>query len=315
MVMLSEAVKIIVETCAGVSPKEEVLIISDKIQDPQIIEALQFAVEESEGKVGITTFPELSPEGDLPEHIVESMSSADIVFACSREAFSYNNFNECMSSGTRVLCMFRTALSSLTRSILIDYDVLEDELHVIARKIESSKSVTITTPGGASVKIDLIGKKPVIGTGLAREKGEIAFIPAGFVAVAPKELTSKGRFIINGSIQSIGQLRKPLMAVIQRGKVTDLADDYEYPMVRRRLAIDSTSNFLGTLGVGVNSKAKLCGEAEDNVVRGSIQLGFGNNKFFGGEIQSRSYINTVSVKGTLLLDGETLIESSKIRSE
>ncbi len=312
MITLTEAAEILVKTCARVSADEKVLIISDKAQDPQILEALKRAVEEQKAEPKMAIYQALQAEGRLPSEYESAFEGVDVVFACSTEPFTYEYFYKCTAKGARVLSMFRINTPTLLRTVPIDYEQLAAELEELGKRLQKARLAEVKTNIGTNLFMELAARKARLATGLAHNKGDLTFIPAGLVAVAPKELTAKGRLLIDGTIIGVGRVNRPVMCVIQRGRLTDLADDKAYPILRHKLSMDENANILCELGLGTNPKAKLVGGAEDERVRGTIFVGFGDNTLFGGKVTSRSHVDVTLLKGTLILDGEPMVETGQI---
>jgi len=118
LVTLTEAADILVKVCAKVSANEIVLIISDKAQDTQILEALKQAVERVGAKPKVVIYGSLEG-GRLPAPYDSAFNNVDVVFACSTEPFSYDYFYDCTSKGARVLTMFRINTSTLLRTVQV----------------------------------------------------------------------------------------------------------------------------------------------------------------------------------------------------
>lgn len=301
----------LVKVCAKVSSGERVLIISDKAQDQQILEELKRAVEKEGGKPKLTIYESLEG-GRLPARYESAFNDVDVVFACSTEPFSYDYFYECTARGARVLSMFRITAPTLLRTVQINYEELAEELEELGKRMQKARVAEVKTLAGTNLVMDLAGRTARLATGLAHNKGDLTFIPAGLAAVAPKEFTAKGRLFIDGTVVGAGRVQKPIMCMIQRGRLTDLADDQAYPLLRYKLSRDDAANVLCEVGVGTNPKAKAVGGAEDERVRGTIFIGFGDNTLFGGKIRSVSHLDVTLLKGTLILDGEPVVEAGQI---
>ena len=134
----------------------------------------------------------------------------------------------------------------------------------------------------------------------------------GLVSVAPKEFTAKGRLFIDGTIIGVGRIQKPILCMIQQGRLTDLADNQAYSLLKHKLSKDENANVLSELGIGTNPKAKIVGSVEDGRVRGTISIGFGDNTLLNGKIRSQSHLDVTLLKGTLILDGELVVEAGQI---
>jgi aminopeptidase len=308
---LAEAADILVKVCAKVSANETVLIISDKAQDAHLLEALKQAVERVGAKPRVVVYNSLLG-GRLPAPYESAFDNVDVVFTCSTEPFSYDYIYNCTSKGTRVVDMFRISTSTLLRTIQVNYEELAEELEDLGKRLEKAKIAEVKSLAGTNLVLELAGRKARLATGLAHNKGDLTFIPAGLVSVAPKEFTAKGRLFIDGAIIGVGRVQKPIMCMIQQGRLTDLADDQAYSLLQHKLLKDEGANILCELGVGTNPKAKIVGSIEDKRVRGTISIGFGDNTLLNGKIRSQNHVDVTLLKGTLILDGELVVEGGQI---
>jgi leucyl aminopeptidase (aminopeptidase T) len=82
--------------------------------------------------------------------------------------------------------------------------------------------------------------------------------------------------------------------------------------LRQLLHRDEYAPWVCEIGLGVNPKARLVGGPEDERVRGSVHVGFGENRFFEGTIASASHMDGTMLRATLLVDGKELVRDGKL---
>jgi leucyl aminopeptidase (aminopeptidase T) len=66
------------------------------------------------------------------------------------------------------------------------------------------------------------------------------------------------------------------------------------------------------IGLGANPKAKLVGGPEDERVRGSVHIGLGENRYFGGTLASASHLDGTMLHATLTVDGKDLVKDGRL---
>ncbi len=84
---------------------------------------------------------------------------------------------------------------------------------------------------------------------------------------------------MNGSIASIGLLKKPVTLTVERGRITEIRGDEEAQKLLEILeAADENARCIAEVGLGTNPKATYIGNlVEDERVRGSGHIGLGEN--------------------------------------
>jgi leucyl aminopeptidase (aminopeptidase T) len=137
-------------------------------------------------------------------------------------------------------------------------------------------------------------------------------IAAGAIGVAPLEGTAEGRIVVDGTILGFGRAFDPVTFEVRDGKILNVKGARNWKGLRQLLQRDRYAPWVCEIGLGVNPKAKLVGGPEDERVRGSVHVGFGENRFFGGTIASASHMDGTMLKATLKVDGKEIVRNGKL---
>ena len=309
---LERACKILVEQCARVRKGEEVLILADDLQAPELNGALWAAA----GRVGARpisiVYPAMEPYGEPPRAVLHAMMSADVVIACATRPVSSNVVEEVLQAGARVLSMFRITADAVSRTVPINYRVLRNEMRKIRTILDAARGVEISSARGTSFKVQMAGRPTLLARGLIRKSGEIDFIPAGAIGVAPLEGTAEGRVVVDGTILGFGRCLEPVIFEFEKGRMIGLKGGNRWKGLRELLRRDGNASMLCEIGLGANPKARLVGGPEDERVRGSVHIGLGENRCFGGSLTSASHLDGTILHATLTVDGRDLVRNGRL---
>ncbi|MEA1912450.1 MAG: aminopeptidase, partial [candidate division WOR-3 bacterium] len=183
----------------------------------------------------------------------------------------------------------------------------------LARKLTITEKVKIQTERGTDLTFSIKGRKGHPDTGICHSPGDFSNLPAGEAYIAPLEGTASGRLIIDGSLAGYGLIRKPFEIKIDKGYITEVngeAADF-LKSVHKKYGKDAWN--VAELGIGTNPKAKITGLVlEDEKVRGTIHIAFGDNSTFGGTVSVDSHLDGILKNPTLILDKTTIIEKGKL---
>jgi leucyl aminopeptidase (aminopeptidase T) len=198
----------------------------------------------------------------------------------------------------------------MIRTVAIDYTSLSQRLKKMADIVTGGRSLTVQTSEGGRLEMSIEGRSGLFVDGIVRAPGEINYIPAGVLGVAPIESTINVNFFINASIYGIGKVNQPVEIRVEAGNVTEIQGGNEASRLRAKLeTADSNAFCIGELGLGANPNARLMGTGEDERINGGIHIGLGHNAHLGGTVQSNSHIDINSIGGNFIIDGTLLIKN------
>ncbi len=309
---LARACNILIRECAHVQKGEEVLVLADEAQDRDLVFALAAAVARV-GAVAISMiYPVIAPYREPPRSVVLAMKNAPVVLACGTTPMGAEVIKETLESGARMLSMFRISPESFARTVPIDYRRLKREMEKIRKILDRCETVEITSPAGTQFKVQMAGRPTKLALGSVRRAGEVDHIAAGAIGVAPLEGTAEGRIVVDGRILGFGRAFDPVTFEVRDGKNLNVKGARNWKGLRQLLQRDRYAPWVCEIGLGVNPKARLVGGPEDERVRGSVHVGFGENRFFGGTIASASHMDGTMLKATLKVDGKEIVRNGKL---
>ncbi len=309
---LVRASKILVEQCAHVRKGEEVLVLADDLQAPELSIAISTAVREIHGSPISMVYPAIPPYGEVPRTVVHAMKKADVVIGCATTPVAGAVTEEALRAGTRILSAFRITPDALCRTVPIDYRVLTLEMKRIQRALDASHCIEIFSPKGTHLTVQMAGRPTMLALGSVRKGGEMDFIPAGAIGVAPLEGTGEGRVVVDGTVLGFGRVLKPITFEFEKGRAVAIKGGRGWKGLRELLRRDEYASWLCEIGLGVNPKARLVGGPEDERVRGSVHIGLGENRYFGGTIVSASHLDGTLLRATLRMDGKELVKDGRL---
>jgi len=309
---LNRTCKILLQECAHVRQGEGVLVLADDLQAPELSVAISTAASKLRAYAVSIVYPATAPYREPPRAVLAAMKNVDVVIACSTTPIASGVIEEALQAGTRILSMFRITIDALRRTVPIDYRILTLEMKKIKRTLDASNLVEILSPKGTHLHVQMANRPTRLALGSIRKPGEIDFIPAGAIGVAPLEGTAEGKVVVDGTLLGFGRCLKPITFEIEKGRVTRVRGERNWKGLRELLHRDEFASWICEIGLGVNPKARLVGGPEDERVRGSVHIGLGENRYFGGILASASHLDGTMPHATLKVDGKELIKDGRL---
>ena len=309
---LNHTCDILVKECAHVRQGEEVLVLADDLQAPELSTAISTAASKLRAHAVSVVYPAISPYREPPRTVLHAMKSSDVIIACSTTPIAGGIIEEALKAGTRILSMFRITIDALCRTVPVDYRALTIEMKKIKKMLDASHFVEISSSRGTHLKVQMADRQTMLALGSIQKPGEIDFIPAGAIGVAPLEGTAEGKVVVDGTILGFGRCLKPITFEIEKGRVKGVKGGDDWKGLKELLRRDENAPMLCEIGLGANPKAKLVGGPEDERVRGSVHIGLGENRYFGGTLASTSHLDGTMLRATLKVDGKGLVKDGRL---
>lgn len=309
---LAHACNILMKECAHVRKGEEVLVLADDAQERTLAFELAAAASRAGARAISMIYPVIAPYREPPRPVVQAMKNAPVVLACGTTPMAAEVIQESLDSGARILSMFRISPESFARTVPIDYRLLKREMEKIKRILDRARVVEITSKAGTEFRVQMAGRPTKLALGSVRKAGDVDHIAAGAIGVAPLEGTAEGRIVVNGTILGFGRAMKPITFDIGTGKIVKITGAIEWKGLRQLLRRDEHAPWVCEIGLGVNPKARLVGGPEDERVRGSVHVGFGENRFFEGTLASASHMDGTMLGATLKVDGKEIVRRGRL---
>jgi len=314
---LIEVSDIIMDKCLGVESGENLLIVTDRLQEREINEALMTSASNKGAEASIIIMePRKLGVVEAPAFVEEAMKSSNVVVLTPIRTVSYSRaVRNARKSGARVLGLTGINREIMLRSVAVDYRKLCTKVMKLADTFKKTKVVRITSPSGDNLKLELSAKRePLVVDGISQNKGEIDFLPPGYVSMAPIEGKAEGVYVANGSCNYFGVLHEPIKLTIKGGFVTKIEGGEQAKKYRRLLEglEDPNAYNVGEIGIGLNHRAKLSGvTVEDERIRGGATLGVGQNILHGGRTEAKVHVDLITMGTTVRFDQEIIVEKGR----
>jgi len=303
----------LVAECTAVKTGEVCLLVKD-LDASKLHRGLEAAILWAGGiplVLGLPTGAYLS--GPLPEGVEACLTSADVIYLCTKELFPHAARRQAMQAGARVLSLGKVSDEMLPR-LGVDYRELARVTHHLVDRFSHTSEIRITSPAGTNVRMQVKSQPVVCFDGLARESGSSSVVPAGVVATLPLPGTAEGTVVLNGSIASIGMVKEPAVLTVEEGRATKIEGGEEAKELQHQLErADDNAYCIAEVGLGTNPKATYIGNmVEDERIRGSAHIGLGANVRLGGTIESALHIDATMRKPIVFLDRKTIVKDGNL---
>ena len=171
--------------------------------------------------------------------------------------------------------MWQTAMSA-------NWEEVARRTLALKTKLSGAASAHIETPNGTSLFLDLRGREFLVDTGLLNQPGQFGNLPGGELSIAPVEKGSKGKMVIDPTINP--GVKGPIVFEVRGGRIQKMSGGtgysswlesifYKYPEGR----------VIAEFAVGTNDKAKIgTSTLESEKALGTIHIAIGDNSTIGG---------------------------------
>ncbi len=198
----------------------------------------------------------------------------------------------------------------------VKYEAMRDLGKGIGDMLEKAAQVHITTAKGTDLTFELEGREARIYDGVIDdediEKGAVfAALPAGYVAIAPKERSVEGTYVSDVPEADAGLLVRDVTLNFKNGRLTSFCGGKNIEGVKaiwERARGDKDQ--LGSLMIGLNPKARK-GFLYNPIVLGTVTLSVGDNRDLGGKTDSDFGFHCTVTEPTVELDGKPFIKKGK----
>ncbi len=298
----------------GVKKGESVLIVVDTSTPSSIGKSLFEAAKILGCEVmTMTMLPRTHHGEELPTAVAEAMKNADVVIAPTTFSLTHTQarINAC-KAGARVASMPGiTEKMMASGGITADSNRIYDIAMGLAKHLEKTRKVRVTTELGTDIEFDLEGCKWMLDTGLCHESGCSSNLPAGELYIAPKD--ANGVFVVDGSMSGFGIFESPLEFTVRDRYVTRIKGELAGKLNAMLDKVGEKARNIAEFGIGINPEARLIGNVlEDEKVSGTVHIALGDNSTFGGDVIAGIHLDGIITKPLLFVDGEEFILSNYI---
>lgn len=207
--------------------------------------------------------------------------------------------------------------ANVTAAIDVDYSLMREKGKKVAERLEKASVAHVTGDNGTDLTISLDGGTAHIDDGVVddddmRSGATFTMIPAGCVAITPKERSANGTFASNIPEADSGLLIHGITWRFKNGRLTSFTGGKNIQAISRRCEIARGDRDQASwLMIGLNPNAQ-GGYLHNNIVFGGVTLGIGDNRELGGKIESDFAAKCTLLNSTLELDGKCMIKNGKL---
>ncbi|MDH5634214.1 MAG: aminopeptidase [Candidatus Bathyarchaeota archaeon] len=199
----------------------------------------------------------------------------------------------------------------------VEYASMQQLGQKLAKILEKSREVEITSPEGTNLSFSLEGRRAHVKDGVIDdediEMGAIfSSLPDGSVLVAPTETSAEGFLKSNTPFPHAGSLVESLSLSFDNGRLSAFAGGKNSEALRNMWEkATGNKDRIGWLQLGLNPKASI-GFTYDHIVLGTATIGIGLNKELRGRNESDWGLPVTLEKSTVKLDGKMIIKQGKL---
>lgn len=317
-VLMARGAHTVVNTCVGVKPGEQVLIITEA-EKLSIAKAVAAAVYAAKAEPVITVILPRERDGQEPPlTVAEAMKQSDAFIAVVGKSITHTHaVREACKRGSRgvVLTQFSEAMM-IHGGLEADFRDVAPTCKEVAAKLAGAEQVHLTTPHGTDLTFCAKGRR---GNAMycMVEPGEFSPVPTVEANVSPLEGTANGVIVANASIPyiGIGVLEEPVTCTVKDGFITSITGGRQAQMLKRDLDSKNDPNVfnIAELGVGLNPQCRFIGfMLEDEGVRGSVHIGIGTNITLGGNLKAACHYDLIMTEPTLMADDAMLLHEGQV---
>ena len=253
---MARGAKTVVNTCAGVKPGENVLIVTER-DKLSIAESLAFAVCAADAEPTIAVMiPRKNDGQEPPENIAQAMKSSDVFLCAVNRSITHTNaVKKAVENGSRGLVLTQFSENMLAHGgIEADFKNIAPVCKAMAKELEGSETITLTTPFGTNLTYSAKGRRGNALYGVV-EKGQFSTIPTIEANVSPLEYTARGTIVADASIPyiGIGVLNEPVVCEVKDGFITSINGGEQAKKLKADLDSKNDPNVYNVAEMGIES--------------------------------------------------------------
>jgi leucyl aminopeptidase (aminopeptidase T) len=205
---------------------------------------------------------------------------------------------------------------NILAAVDVDYSHMRELGKKVGEQLEAASEIRITAANGTDLTLALEGRAPHVNDGVIDDedvqKGAVfTALPAGNVAAAPRERSARGVFLADVPEPDAGLLIRNLTLRFEDGKLVSLEGQNAEAMKARWVKAKGDKDQASWVIIGLNPAAEK-GYVYNQIIRGSVTLGIGDNRELGGKMESDFGAHCTVEKPSVDLDGKRFIDQGKL---
>jgi leucyl aminopeptidase (aminopeptidase T) len=290
----------IYDECFNLKSNERVLIASDRFRIN--LGQMFYDIAHTKIEAPVLTIVEKGEEHIPKDYFEKTIEFFDVIILLGN--ISYHDFRvKAIKLGKRVATLPHINEEVLKTMLPLNLKELHDDAEKFASKLESKKTIRVTSRAGTDIILQVKGQKIFKNDGDLSKSGMYENVPPGEVYLSPIENTAQGTIVVDGSFPLCGLMKSPLTMYVQDGFVTRFnTNDHELAgkLDEKFLKYGKNVGNVAELGIGISKVANLVGVTlEDEKMLGTIHIAIGANSFMGGSIDLPVHLDGVIKNPTL----------------
>jgi leucyl aminopeptidase (aminopeptidase T) len=308
---LERAVRTVVESCLGVQPGEDLVIVVDRSTEA-LGAALQQAVTARGGEPVTCVMEPREVDGqEPPAAVAAALAAATVFIAPTRRSLSHTRARKAASeAGARGATLPGVTEDMLARLMAADFPLMAARSRAVAELLTAADSAHVTCPRGSDLSLDLSGRAGIADDGDLTAPGSFGNLPCGegFIAPAGGEGT-----MVSRSLAAIGLTRgHPAKLRLEGGHLATAEGPEGEQLLGMLREHGEQGTNLAELGVGTNDRAKLTGNVlEDEKILGTVHVAFGASIAIGGTVSVPIHLDCVVTEASLTVDGTPVLDEGR----
>jgi aminopeptidase len=312
---LARAARTALTQCLVLKSNEKFLVIVNP-ETRRIGEALYKEGLKITPQTLLMVYPKGTINGEEPPALVsEAMSKSDVIVAPTVMSVTHTAARRrACKFGARMATMPGITEDFFVRGLSADYEEIQSITKTIHGYLDKAGVAHVTAPSGTDLVID-IRNPAVVSDGNLQKKGLCTNLPTGETELAPKN--AKGILVVDRCGEYITE---PTRLELKDGYIVSYEGNASgrrfKRLVEEAMKRDGNNNasFIAEFAIGTNKSARVGDNVlESEKVFGTCHIGFGNNMSYpGGRNASTLHIDTIVLKPTITLDGETIMKSGRL---
>ncbi len=319
---MREGAAVLVGMCAGVRPRERVVIVTDQ-ERVEIARAVRDEAAAVGGSADIVVSPPRSIDNEEPiPSVAEAMAGADVIFLVVTHSLAHTRATrEAISEGARVVSMSAfTERQMREGGLFADFRARKPLCDHLAEALTDSEHVRVTGPAGTELSFSTAGRAGNSHSCIVQAPGFTA-VPNIEANTSPLEGTTQGRLVVDGSIPyyGVGVIDEPVVFDVSDGVVRSIEGGDQATFLRELLARqdDPAVYNVAQFAIGLNP---LCTEftgemLNDEGVNGTIHMGIGTSANLGGQVQAKTHFDAIIRSPSVWFDGRAVILDGELAVE
>ena len=297
---------VIFHTCLNVKKSEKVLIIADKGTE-KIGRQLYFDAQEL-AHADLEMIPVGKQSGEEPPAATaKKMLHYDVILAPTTQSLTHTKAVQVAKKNARIATLPGITEQIMKESLMADYKKITAFNLKLGSFLKHAKHIQITTRSGTNLELSVRDRAWILDNGLIHQKGIVGNLPAGEVFTAPVEGTTHGILVVDSfKHEHTTFAQRGTKIFLKEGEAVEITDKRSV-LADYFKRIKNATN-IAEIGIGTNDEARIIGNIlQDEKVKGTVHIAFGNNSSIGGKVYSELHIDTILQEPNVVVDGKVLM--------